>query len=692
MADTSPSNGNTIPGLEETETKEESPTEAKLSEKIETEEKKDSGNTAGALQLEGDPEETATWTKFIKTAKDEADIEIKRAGYERFLHRFPFSSKHWIEYMEIELKALNFDHVENILKRTLLSCSSMVLWEYYLKYTKEKLEKEKEANKVSKSESEEELTMQHQEKLREAYDFVLENIGFAISSRKLWKDYIAFLGTMRAETQYEAGQRMTALRKTYQKAVATPIHGVEELWREYQQFENQLGKATADKLIKENKQKHDEAVAIYKERKSRWAGVRSETLPERFKGTDKEKSQLNKWKALIEYELSNPEKVSASLLKKRVRFVYTQALSVLQFYPEIWYDFSMFEASGNDPMSAEAVFDRALSTLPYCMLLSFAACDTYERHGNFNKARNIYEGLLKTVAKDESPNKGERLTSVYVQYQRFLRRVDGINAARQLFKRARMHGNLSYKMYVASAEMEYRVNKEEEVAFRIFELGLNKYKNNAKFALKYIEFIRFTNSSHKLLNFFERTVSNLDAKDAYPIYQEYRKFCSEEVANGGDLALLEKVEKRMREVYPEKENLHGLLSIADRYSSEGLVLDSLDDSAFFSRNMKAALQPVVSSAINTTSSSMPAQEVNENTVQLQNAPEFLHKLISALPNTFRATGSQVVDVINRIQLLQLPPRPTSKALPSSGFKNNQGGGQGGSIDIYANRHRKKQRN
>ena len=551
--------------------------------------------------------------------------------------------------------------------------------------------------------------MQHQEKLREAYDFVLENIGFAISSRKLWKDYIAFLGTMRAETQYEAGQRMTALRKTYQKAVATPIHGVEELWREYQQFENQLGKATADKLIKENKQKHDEAVSIYKERKSRWAGVRSETLPERFKGkyidlgglrdlltnsapgTEKEKSQLHKWKALIEYELSNPEKVSASLLKKRVRFVYTQALSVLQFYPEIWYDFSIFEASGNDPMSAEAVFDRALSTLPYCMLLSFAACDTYERHGNFNKARDIFEGLLKTVAKDESPNKGERLTSVYVQYQRFLRRVDGVNAARALFKRARMHSNLSYKMYVASAEMEYRVNKEEEVAFRIFELGLNRYKSNAMFALKYIEFIRFTNSTHKLLSFFERAISNLEAKDAYPIYQEYRKFCSEEVANGGDLALLEKVEKKMREVYPEKEQLHGLLAIAGRYSHEGLVLDSLDDSAFFSRNTKATQQPVVSSAQNTASSSVPTQEVNENAVQLQNAPEFLHKLISALPNTFRATGSQVVDVINRIQLLQLPPRPTSKALPSSGFKSSQGGGQGGSIDIYANRHRKKQR-
>lgn len=166
MADTSASNGTSIPGLEETETKEESPTGAEISEKIETEEKKDNVPAAAALQLEGDPEvgailldrnislsliltqETSTWTKFIKTAKDEADIEIKRAGYERFLHRFPFSSKHWIEYMEIELKALNFGHVENILKRTLLSCSSMVLWEFYLKYTKEKLEKEKEANKV----------------------------------------------------------------------------------------------------------------------------------------------------------------------------------------------------------------------------------------------------------------------------------------------------------------------------------------------------------------------------------------------------------------------------------------------------------------------------------------------------------------------------------------------------------------
>jgi cleavage stimulation factor subunit 3 len=47
---------------------------------------------------------------------------------------------------------------------------------------------------------------------------------------------------MQAQTAQEESIRMTAIRKTYQKAIITPTHHVEQLWREYENFENSVSR------------------------------------------------------------------------------------------------------------------------------------------------------------------------------------------------------------------------------------------------------------------------------------------------------------------------------------------------------------------------------------------------------------------------------------------------------------------
>lgn len=46
-----------------------------------------------------------------------------------------------------------------------------------------------------------------------------------------------------AVAQQEESQRMTAVRKAYQKAVLAPIHLVEQIWKEYENFENSVSRA-----------------------------------------------------------------------------------------------------------------------------------------------------------------------------------------------------------------------------------------------------------------------------------------------------------------------------------------------------------------------------------------------------------------------------------------------------------------
>lgn len=40
----------------------------------------------------------------------------------------------------------------------------------------------------------------------------------------------------------EESQRMTAVRKAYQKAIVTPTHHVEQLWKDYENFENSVSR------------------------------------------------------------------------------------------------------------------------------------------------------------------------------------------------------------------------------------------------------------------------------------------------------------------------------------------------------------------------------------------------------------------------------------------------------------------
>lgn len=39
---------------------------------------------------------------------------------------------------------------------------------------------------------------------------------------------------------------MTTIRKTYQRAIVMPTHHVEQLWRDYENFENSVSRALVD--------------------------------------------------------------------------------------------------------------------------------------------------------------------------------------------------------------------------------------------------------------------------------------------------------------------------------------------------------------------------------------------------------------------------------------------------------------
>lgn len=81
----------------------------------------------------------------------------------------------------------------------------------------------------------------------------------------IWNDYITFLKSVDATGSYAENQKITAVRKVYQKAVVTPIIGIEVLWKEYILFEQNINPIISEKMSLERSRDYMNARRVAKE-------------------------------------------------------------------------------------------------------------------------------------------------------------------------------------------------------------------------------------------------------------------------------------------------------------------------------------------------------------------------------------------------------------------------------------------
>ncbi len=94
----------------------------------------------------------------------------------------------------------------------------------------------------------------------------------------------------------------------YQRALETPIHNLENLWKDYEAFENEVNKLTVKGLTGEMTPKYLAARNSYRERKRNSEGILRNMLAIPPRSGEKEKHQVSLWKRLIVYEKSNPQR------------------------------------------------------------------------------------------------------------------------------------------------------------------------------------------------------------------------------------------------------------------------------------------------------------------------------------------------------------------------------------------------
>lgn len=495
---------------------------------------------AARRKIAQDPYDVDSWMLLVKHAQCRS-IEEARETYEELVQIFPTSGKFWKTYIEHEMRMRNYERVEKLFQRCLIKVLSIELWKTYLLYVKE--------TKSSLS--------TYKEKMAQAYDFALDKMGLDIQSTSLWTDYINFLKGVEAVGSYAENQKISAIRKVYQRAVITPMINIETVWKDYTVFEQNVNPMIAEKLAGERSRDYMTARRVTKEYEAITRGLNKMAPSVPPTGSSDEGKQLELWTTYIKWEQSNPLKVEdPALVARRVMFAYEQCLLCLGHHPDIWFEAALYlqEASKilaekGDVDSARSfidqasqLYERAISgVLRTCALLYFAYADFEEQNMKYEKVHTIYQKYLDHQSIDPS--------LCYIQYMKFARRSEGVKSARMVFKKAREDVRSNFHVYVAAALMEYYCSKDKSVAFKIFELGLKKWSSNVDFVLAYLDYLSHLNEDNNTRVLFERilTGGGLSPQNSLEVWNKFLEFES----NIGDLAGVIKVERRRAQVLEE---------------------------------------------------------------------------------------------------------------------------------------------
>uniref|UniRef100_A0A2H1WFW9 SFRICE_002500 n=1 Tax=Spodoptera frugiperda TaxID=7108 RepID=A0A2H1WFW9_SPOFR len=497
-----------------------------------------------------------SWSLLIREAQTRPINEV-RPMYEKLINAFPTTGRYWKIYIEQEMKARNFEKVEKLFQRCLMKILNIELWRLYLNYVKE-----------TKC-----MLPTYKEKMAQAYDFALDKIGLDIHAYPIWNDYITFLKSVEAVGSYAENQKISAVRKVYQRAVTTPIIGIETLWKDYIAFEQSINTIIAERMAMERSREYMNARRVAKELETVTRGL-NRNMPATPPTADREEmKQVELWKKYITWERSNPlRSEDTALVARRVMFAIEQCLLCLAHHPDVWHQAAQFldhsakllQEKGDSNAArlfsdeAAAVYERATSgPLKQSTLLHFAHADYEESRLHYNKVHQVYTRYLDM--EDIDP------TLAFVQYMKFARRAEGIKSARTVFKRAREDSRSRYHVFVAAALMEYYCSKDKNIAFRIFELGLKKFSHIPEYVLCYIDYLSHLNEDNNTRVLFERVLSSgsLKPESQVDIWNRFLEFES----NIGDLVSIVKVEKRRQAVLEKIKEFEGkeTAQLVDRY-------------------------------------------------------------------------------------------------------------------------------
>ncbi|EPS44641.1 hypothetical protein H072_1417 [Dactylellina haptotyla CBS 200.50] len=180
--------------------------------------------------------------------------------------------------------------------------------------------------------------------------------------------------------------------------------------------------------------------------------------------------------------------------------------------------------------------------------------DDYEPPSDTNITSQI--AIVKDAARQETLSISKIISAIWINLMRTMRRIEGhgkvgdlVGGSRQVFTDARKRGKITSDVYVASALMEFHCYKDPS-ANRIFDRGLKMFPDDEDFVLEYLKHLIATNDLTNARAVFETFVGKITTEKASNAKRAFQFFYDYE-SQYGELSQIQKLEKRMRELYPQ---------------------------------------------------------------------------------------------------------------------------------------------
>ncbi|KAL7918196.1 hypothetical protein ACQKWADRAFT_304760 [Trichoderma austrokoningii] len=349
------------------------------------------------------------WVNLIAEHRRNNSLDDVRKIYNQFLENFPQSADMWVEWIEMELGMDNFVNAEQLFGRCLMTVPNVKLWTVYLNYIRRRNDLNNDSNG------------QARRTVTQSYEFVIDNIGVDRDSGNIWQDYVQFIKSGPGQiggTGWQDQQKMDQLRKAYHRAINVPMSTVNNLWKDYDQFEMALNKVTGRKFIQERSPGYMSAKSGNIALDNITRGLKRSNLPRLppapgFEGDQEFRDQVALWKKWIEWEKEDPLVLKADepkVFAQRVLYCYKQALMALRFWPELWVDAAEWclqnDAGDVDKEVGAEFLVQGIAANPESVLLALKHADYIEstsplREGDkseFAKAvRKPFDDVLNTL-------------------------------------------------------------------------------------------------------------------------------------------------------------------------------------------------------------------------------------------------------------------------------------------------------
>ncbi|KAJ1915458.1 mRNA 3'-end-processing protein rna14 [Mycoemilia scoparia] len=316
---------------------------------------------------------------------------MKREAYRRFLTRFPTAGRYWKELAQLELDSNSHQALVEIFTKTTDSVVSVDLWRIYIKFV----------NQVN-SGPDGKIISEKRDEVASAYEYCLGYIGFDREAGVIWSDYIQFVLSEEVFHTWSMSKKVETARSLFHRAISIPLLNIEEIWKQYDAFENEQDKIRAKKNLGDVSAIYMTARSAMREMGRFFVAMQQHhppydlPVPPRWK--ESEIKYLEAWKNYISWEKANPLKLAPEIHQKRVLFTFKKALNYLRFYPEIWLEMTNF-VDQYDHKEAISIISNARQTLPKSLAIGFMCAELNEADGNLNECTRVFDEMKEVTAK-----------------------------------------------------------------------------------------------------------------------------------------------------------------------------------------------------------------------------------------------------------------------------------------------------